>query len=114
MCSSRTGERCITNSTLPTREGTPVPSNHGILWDAIQWGCENGYHTLDMGRSDLDGEGLLKYKRSWGTTESDLTYVRFTDQPTEIRSGEGGAVVVESGVASYARAPAQSTRKFSV
>ncbi len=64
--------------------------NHGILWDAIQWGCANGQHTLDMGRSDLDGEGLLKYKRSWGTIESDLTYVRFTEQQTEIRSGEGG------------------------
>ncbi len=79
--------------------------NHGILWDAIQWGCENGYHALDMGRSDLDGEGLLKYKRSWGTTESDLTYVRFTDQPTEIRTGEGGALALLGPVLRHTPAP---------
>jgi CelD/BcsL family acetyltransferase involved in cellulose biosynthesis len=79
--------------------------NHGILWDATQWGCANGYHTLDMGRSDLDGEGLLKYKRSWGTTESDLTYVRFTDQPTEIRTGEGGALSLLNPVLRHTPVP---------
>ena len=64
--------------------------NHGILWDAIRWACATGHHTIDLGRSDLDGEGLLKYKRSWGTVESDLKYVRYADTVVEPRDEEGG------------------------
>jgi hypothetical protein len=29
--------------------------NNLLLWRAIQWACENGYHTFDMGRTDLAG-----------------------------------------------------------
>ncbi len=50
--------------------------NHGIMWDAIRWAGAEGYRVLDFGRSDLDGEGLIKFKRGWATEESDLTYYR--------------------------------------
>jgi len=35
--------------------------------------------VVDFGRSDLEGEGLIKFKQSWGSEESDLTYVRWSD-----------------------------------
>jgi len=50
--------------------------NHGIMWDAIRWAGGEGYRVLDFGRSDLDGEGLIKFKRGWATEESDLRYYR--------------------------------------
>ena len=55
-------------------EGLAHRPNHGIMWDAMRWGIAKGYRTLDFGRSDLDGEGLIKFKRGWGTTETDITY----------------------------------------
>ncbi len=53
-----------------------LSANPGILWDALRWACEHGYHTADLGRSDLDGEGLIKYKRGWGAEETMLRYYR--------------------------------------
>ena len=52
--------------------------NHGIMWDAIRWAAGEGYRMFDFGRSDLDGEGLIKFKRGWGTEETDLTYYRMS------------------------------------
>jgi CelD/BcsL family acetyltransferase involved in cellulose biosynthesis len=51
-------------------------ASHAILWDAMRWGCEHGFTLFDLGRSDLTNEGLLQFKRGWGSQESDLIYVR--------------------------------------
>jgi CelD/BcsL family acetyltransferase involved in cellulose biosynthesis len=48
--------------------------NNALLMEAIRWGCEHGYHTFDMGRTDLDNEGLRSFKRGWGAQEDVLTY----------------------------------------
>lgn len=53
-----------------------IRPNQGLLWDAMRWGCENGYSMMDLGRSDLGGEGLIKYKRGWGSEESRIAYSR--------------------------------------
>ena len=53
-----------------------VAANYAVMWDAIRWGCEHGYSRFDFGRSDLDGEGLLQFKRGWGSEEIDLVYAR--------------------------------------
>jgi CelD/BcsL family acetyltransferase involved in cellulose biosynthesis len=50
--------------------------NYAVMWDAMRWGCEHGYSLFDLGRSDLANEGLLRFKRRWGSQESDLTYAR--------------------------------------
>ncbi len=64
--------------------------NHGIMWDVIQWAAAEGYATLDFGRSDLDGEGLIKFKRGWGTVETDLTYSRLGGQGNKGDRAGGG------------------------
>ena len=48
------------------------------MWDAVKWGCENGYRFFNFGRTDLDNEGLIDYKRGWGTIEFDLVYYRMS------------------------------------
>ena len=44
------------------------------MWEAIRWGCENGYRTFSLGRSDLDNKGLRDFKNGWGTHEEELQY----------------------------------------
>jgi hypothetical protein len=51
--------------------GTPF-----LFWKAIQDAKAAGAHTFDMGRSDLDNPGLLKFKSNWGTKDLPLTYWR--------------------------------------
>lgn len=56
------------------RSGWSYRPNHALLWNAIQWGCGNGFALLDFGRTDLDNQGLREFKAHWGTTESQLIY----------------------------------------
>jgi CelD/BcsL family acetyltransferase involved in cellulose biosynthesis len=49
--------------------------NNLLFMEAIRWGCEHGMRTLDFGRTDLDNEGLLAFKRSWGAEEAPLAYI---------------------------------------
>jgi CelD/BcsL family acetyltransferase involved in cellulose biosynthesis len=53
-----------------------VGATHALIWDAMQWGCKHGFAFFDLGRSDLNNEGLLQFKSGWGSQESDLIYVR--------------------------------------
>jgi CelD/BcsL family acetyltransferase involved in cellulose biosynthesis len=53
--------------------------NNLLLRTAIRWACEAGYQRFDFGRSDIDNEGLRAFKRSWGATESELSYTYVTD-----------------------------------
>jgi CelD/BcsL family acetyltransferase involved in cellulose biosynthesis len=48
--------------------------NHLVMWEAIQHVAEKGFQRIDFGRTDLDHQGLLDFKRGWGTEESELTY----------------------------------------
>jgi CelD/BcsL family acetyltransferase involved in cellulose biosynthesis len=56
------------------RDAWPLRPNHLLFWDAIRWSCENGFHTFDWGRSDLDNHGLRAFKSSWGAIEAPLLY----------------------------------------
>jgi FemAB-related protein (PEP-CTERM system-associated) len=48
--------------------------NNLLFWDAIKWGCEHGYKTLDLGRTARDNEGLMEFKRRWGAIQEALPY----------------------------------------
>ena len=47
-----------------------------LLWRAIENAKENGAEELDLGRSDLNDEGLIVFKDRWGAERSQLTYFR--------------------------------------
>jgi CelD/BcsL family acetyltransferase involved in cellulose biosynthesis len=68
------------NGTIAYKYGASNPDylqlrpNHLIFWEAIRWGCENGFHSFSFGRSDLDNKGLRDFKNGWGTHEEELRY----------------------------------------
>lgn len=47
-----------------------------LFWHAIQAAKSDGAYTFDMGRSDLDNPGLIRFKANWGAQELALTYLR--------------------------------------
>ncbi len=55
--------------------------NQLILWRAIQWACERGCHTFDMGRTALTDRGLRDFKGGWGTIEVPLVYSTIGGKP---------------------------------
>jgi len=57
--------------------------NHLLDWMAIRWGCEHGYQILDVGRSDIDQDGLRDYKNRWGYREEALDYSFIGSKPPQ-------------------------------
>jgi CelD/BcsL family acetyltransferase involved in cellulose biosynthesis len=50
--------------------------NHLVMWEAIKLFIADGVSTLHFGRTSLDNPGLRRFKRSWGTMEETISYVR--------------------------------------
>lgn len=74
--------------------------NNLLFAEAIRWACESGLRTLDFGRTDLDNEGLRRFKRSWGAAEEELSYTYLTaDEPAlgpQLRDRVMGATIRRS------------------
>ena len=51
-------------------------ANNLVMWSAIQRLQQKGIRELSFGRTDIDDEGLLQFKRGWGAVESTLRYYR--------------------------------------
>jgi CelD/BcsL family acetyltransferase involved in cellulose biosynthesis len=61
--------------------------NNLVMWNAIRWGCENGFHTFDFGRTYLGNEGLRSFTRGWGTAEVPLSFSTLSGRaPTQAMS----------------------------
>jgi hypothetical protein len=54
-----------------------VRPNNLLMWEAIKWYSNRGYQTLNLGRTEIENDGLLQYKRSWGAAENTLIYYRY-------------------------------------
>ena len=54
--------------------------NNLLFMDAIRWGCEQGLHTFDLGRTDLGHESLRAFKLMWGAEERLLQYTELGEQ----------------------------------
>lgn len=59
-------------------EALPKRPNNLLMLEAIRWGCEQGQSKFDFGRTDLDNEGLRRFKCSWGAEELPLSYTYLT------------------------------------
>jgi CelD/BcsL family acetyltransferase involved in cellulose biosynthesis len=57
--------------------------NHLVMWEAIKLLMADGASSLHFGRTSPDNPGLRRFKRSWGTVEEKISYVRIngTDKP---------------------------------
>lgn len=48
--------------------------NHFAIWKAIKLAREEGYSYFDFGRSSIDNDGLITFKKRWGAEENQLHY----------------------------------------
>jgi hypothetical protein len=51
--------------------------NNLVIWEAIKWLKGRGAKSLNLGRTDVDNQGLRRFKLSWGASESALNYYRY-------------------------------------
>jgi lipid II:glycine glycyltransferase (peptidoglycan interpeptide bridge formation enzyme) len=62
------------NASLPA-DLTHRP-NDRLVWEGICRGKATGFDFLDFGLSDIDQEGLVRYKRKFGTEEKIISFLR--------------------------------------
>ena len=73
--------------TLVYKYGCSDPRFHNLggtallFWKTIQEAKRDGQQEFDLGRSDSDNRGIVKFKDHWGTTRSTLTYLRYPARP---------------------------------
>lgn len=56
-----------------------VRPNNLLLWQAMRLGKEAGQRTLDLGRCELDNEGLRRFKLLWGAHEQRVGYYHYPE-----------------------------------
>jgi CelD/BcsL family acetyltransferase involved in cellulose biosynthesis len=53
--------------------------NDLLLWEGIRHGKNSGFTRLDLGLSDWDEEGLIRYKRKFASEEKVISFLRFKE-----------------------------------
>jgi len=51
--------------------------NNIVMWEGIRWYIERGFRSLDLGRSNVEHEGLRRFKLGWGAEERELFYYKY-------------------------------------
>jgi len=63
-----------------------------LFWDAMESAHQAGFETLDLGRSDLDGAGLIEFKEKLGASGKRISYWRYPSVTTGAKGSTGEAV----------------------
>ena len=50
---------------------------HFLFWKAIEEARQEGLRVFDLGRSDIENPGFIRFKNRWGAARSELTYSRY-------------------------------------
>jgi len=72
------GGRAIFKYGASDRSRQSLRPNNLLMWDAMLWLKANGQTHLDLGRTEPENEGLLRFKRAWGGDESTLDYHQYS------------------------------------
>ncbi|MCO5183848.1 MAG: GNAT family N-acetyltransferase [Anaerolineae bacterium] len=65
------------------RDDRDLRPNDALYWAMLEWGCQNGIHCVDMGRSQWHS-GNYKFKALWGAETQPLYYQHYLRRGTSI------------------------------
>jgi len=77
----------VHNATIVAKYQASDPSRretgagHLMHWEVMSEACAEGYHTYDLGRTDLSTEGLRVFKTRMGAVETPLVYTHIARRP---------------------------------
>jgi len=90
----RYGDTLFYKFNTSSTAGLELRPNNLLLWEGVLLAQQIGVRTLDLGPSDDDQPGLIRFKRHHGGVESELRFLRF--QPpgwSDPRRAEVGATL---------------------
>ncbi len=79
--------------------------NHILLWDAIQTACREGREIFDFGRTHVENDGLMDFKKRWGTEVVDLPMYYYPKDAKAVRPAERSGFPYSWGSTALKRMP---------
>jgi len=70
-----------------------IRPNNMLVWGAIKKAIAEGYNMFDFGRTHVSNNGLLRFKRNWGTIEEDLYMIISPCKPINNIVNQNNAIV---------------------
>ena len=70
-------DQCMYKYGASDKRYQNLRANNLVMWSAIQWCIQNQFRRFHFGRTELQHEGLLQFKRGWGTTEQKAYYYKY-------------------------------------
>lgn len=71
------GEKIIYKFGASILDGTNPGINHLVMWEAIKYYNAKGFKEFDFGRTEINHEGLRRFKLGFGTEERMIFTTRF-------------------------------------
>jgi hypothetical protein len=71
------GRKAIFKYGASDRNYLPLRANNLVMWEAIRHYAQKGYQSLCFGRTEMENQGLLQFKSSWGAAEYPIQYYRY-------------------------------------
>jgi lipid II:glycine glycyltransferase (peptidoglycan interpeptide bridge formation enzyme) len=72
----QTGTRALYKFGASDERAQATRANNLVMWHGIQWLAGRGAASLHFGRTSCFQEGLRRYKRGWGASESVIPYYK--------------------------------------
>ncbi len=69
---------------------------HLLFWRTIEEAKAENLLKFDLGRSDIDGEGLITFKNRWGAVAQPLVYARMSRTPISATASLGMGTMVKA------------------
>lgn len=71
------GEKVVYKYGASDRVYQHLRPNNLVMWGAIKWYAQDGFKVFSFGRTEPENEGLLQFKRGWGTNEEMIRYYKY-------------------------------------
>ena len=72
--------------------------NNLIMWEAVKFYSDKGYKSIDLGRTDIQHEGLRHFKNGWNTIETVRNYYKYnltSDKYIQYKESNGNFILIK-------------------
>jgi len=90
------GEKAVFKYGASNDKFQNLRPNNIVMWEAIKWYAKRGYKTLCLGRTEIENEGLRRFKSGWGTREQTLSYFKYDLLQDKFVMNAGGLVLLHN------------------
>ena len=85
---------------------------NAFVWKSIEDACTNDFNYFDFGRTSYDNEGLINFKKKWGTVEKKLYYSYYPKNPESLTENREN-FKYKYGIKAIQKMPIPIYKKFS-